>query len=62
LEILGSQAIKITTEKISVTFSSPRNWFGKEQLTVVLSDGSLSDTTFLQIHVLPVNDPPRFYC
>ncbi len=59
-KILGSQAIKITTDKISVTFSSPRNWFGKEQLTVVLSDGSLSDTTFLQIHVLPVNDPPVF--
>jgi hypothetical protein len=36
------------------------NWYGNVEVTIEVSDGSLSDYDKFTIVVLPVNDPPRF--
>jgi len=41
-----------------VTFSGPADWFGNDTGKVVVNDGTLSDTSELVIHVMPVNDAP----
>ncbi len=41
-----------------IVFSAPADWFGNDTGKVIVSDGALSDTSELVIHVLPVNDAP----
>jgi len=42
----------------TINFSAGLNWFGSDTLTVIVSDGELSDTTTLIVIVEPVNDAP----
>jgi hypothetical protein len=43
-----------------VVFSAPENWSGYDTLSVIVSDGELSDTTLIFFEVRPVNDVPFF--
>jgi|GEM_PF-2761361 len=51
---------KVITEIVAdtINFSSELNWFGRDTLSVIASDGELSDTTNLIVVVEPVNDAP----
>ncbi|MCK4640186.1 MAG: hypothetical protein KAU06_02510, partial [Candidatus Marinimicrobia bacterium] len=42
----------------TISFSSPTNWFGVDTLSVIVSDGELTDTTNLIVTVEPENDAP----
>jgi len=47
-------------DRDSVTLSSQTNWFGKDSLFTIVSDGEFSDETSFIITVNPVNDSPYF--
>ena len=36
------------------------DWYGTDSLEVTVSDGELQDTRIWRMHILPVNDAPRF--
>ncbi|RKY55747.1 MAG: hypothetical protein DRP89_02660, partial [Candidatus Neomarinimicrobiota bacterium] len=43
----------------NIFFNAPKNWFGEDTLSVMVSDSfGLEDTTDLVITVLSINDPP----
>ena len=47
----------------SVIFSAPADWFAFDRDTVIvkISDGSLTDSIKLAVHVMPINDPPKIF-
>jgi len=58
--IQKSQTIEFEFSETAVRFKSQKDWFGNEKVMIVVTDGYLSDTTYLTINVLPKNDPPVF--
>ncbi|MFC2137424.1 YCF48-related protein, partial [Bacteroidota bacterium] len=44
-----------------VSFIGPKDWYGNDTVEMILSDGSLSDTTTFIITVNPINDAPEIY-
>ncbi len=56
----GGQNISYKTEDTTASLTTPRNWNGSEILSIIISDGELSDTSDITITVNPVNDPPSF--
>jgi len=52
--------VYITMDRDSVILSSQINWFGKDSLFTIVSDGEFSDEASFLITVYPVNDPPYF--
>lgn len=57
LVVTGSPT-NLNTLLTSLTYRPPTNYFGPDTLTLVTSDGSLSDTDVCQITVAQVNDAP----
>ncbi|MCF7918324.1 MAG: tandem-95 repeat protein [Candidatus Cloacimonetes bacterium] len=57
---MGNQNISIFAEQLDLTFSTPANWFGIEQIVFLVDDGQSRDiaSDTLLIEVLSVNDPP----
>ena len=43
-----------------VVFGAPENWNGFDTLSVIVSDGELSDTASVFVEVTPLNDAPFF--
>ena len=43
-----------------VKFFAAPDWFGSGRITVVVSDGGLRDTAFIEVKVRAVNDAPRW--
>jgi hypothetical protein len=60
LEVLTSNNIKSTFVNDSIKMIPISNWFGLDTIVVVVADSNSTDTAFLQLNVLPVNDPPVF--
>ncbi len=58
LNIIENDSIFFVWEDSAVTFSSPSNWFGYDTLMLIVSDSTLSDSTYLNVEVLSQNDPP----
>ena len=56
--IEGNDSVFTLISVNKVVFSSPLNWYGKDILKVIVTDGELSDTTNLIVTVNPVNDVP----
>ncbi len=54
----GFQFINVTTLKDSVRFIPNLDFSGNDTGKVIVSDGSLADTSELVITVRPINDPP----
>ena len=57
-DIEGNDSVFTLISANKVVFSSPLNWYGKDSLKVIITDGELSDTTILIATVNPVNDAP----
>ena len=55
-----NQNVNINFENDSVFIFAESNWFGKDTVLLIASDGVLSDSTNWIITVHPVNDPPYF--
>ncbi|MDB9854236.1 T9SS type A sorting domain-containing protein [Candidatus Marinimicrobia bacterium] len=53
--------ISVSQDNGVVTFTSDPDWYGNETLTVIVSDGLLSDSTDLLISVASVNDAPASF-
>jgi len=56
----GGTFITAHVEYSSIVIKSAANWFGKDTLEVVVSDGELSDSTFIYFEVRSKNDVPYF--
>lgn len=56
----GEDSVIIKANDTSAVFSAPKDWFGTEIAAIILSDGALTDTAYVTLSVLPVNDPPIF--
>ena len=54
-----SVSIMVTPKADSVIFAAPENWFGCDTISIIASDGVLSDSASLKITVQSVNDRPR---
>ena len=52
--------VYVTMDEDSVILSSKKDWFGKDTLSVKVSDGEFFDEASFVITVHPVNDPPYF--
>ena len=52
--------VYVTMDEDSVTLSSQIDWFGKDSLFTIVSDGEFSDKASFLITVYPVNDAPYF--
>ncbi len=48
----------VFTETSNLTISPKSNWYGTDNISVIVSDGFLQDTASFKVAVLPVNDPP----
>ena len=48
----------VFTETSNLTISPKSNWYGTDNISVIVSDGILQDTASFKVAVLPVNDPP----
>jgi hypothetical protein len=50
----------VTAQQVDTTyhFTAPPDWFGRDTLGLVVSDGLAADTAALYINVTSVNDPP----
>ncbi|MFA6111312.1 MAG: hypothetical protein WDA75_21355, partial [Candidatus Latescibacterota bacterium] len=56
----GAITASIDSNSHIVALGAPADYFGGEQITLVVTDPSgLSDSTGLRVEVLPVNDPPE---
>ncbi len=55
-----SLSVKNNTIDVNGYYVAPANWYGSDSLTLIVSDGLLSDTAIIPISVNPVNDPPMF--
>jgi len=53
--------ISVSQDNGAVTFTPDPDWYGDETLTVIVSDGFLSDSTDLLISVASVNDAPASF-
>ena len=62
LESGDGDSVSFVIQGDSVIFEAPQNWFAfnRDTLKVRVSDGSLSDSTRLAVHIMPVNDAPMF--
>ncbi|MCH8305414.1 MAG: T9SS type A sorting domain-containing protein, partial [Candidatus Marinimicrobia bacterium] len=62
LESGVGDSVSFVIQGDSVIFEAPQDWFAfdRDTLKVRVSDGSLSDSTRLALHVMPVNDAPMF--
>lgn len=58
--VLPGSNIKVEQIGNTITFLPKSNWFGKEVINIIVSDGELSDSTSIPLNVLPINDPPTF--
>ncbi|MBC8215640.1 MAG: tandem-95 repeat protein [Candidatus Marinimicrobia bacterium] len=56
----SGQNIKIIRDDSKTYIVPLLDWNGEDSLSVIVSDGVLSDTANMKIKVEPVNDPPRF--
>ena len=56
--VLDSSSVWAEMQIESFLFQASANWFGQDSLRLRVTDGELSDTTYLRILVQPVNDPP----
>ena len=50
--------ITVDQDGDSLELTSLQDWYGSEELMVLISDGFLFDTTALEISVTPINDAP----
>ena len=57
-QLYGSGDVFINSNDSIITFTSTHNWYGTEDLTIIVSDGLLSDTTQFTMTVLPIPDDP----
>ncbi len=57
--ILG-QDLTVRVAADMMVFKAAANWFGKDTLRVVVSDGPLADTAEVHVSVHSINDPPVF--
>ena len=57
----GNIYVSVSQDNGVVTYTSDPDWYGDETLTVIVSDGSLSDSTDLLISVESVNDAPATF-
>jgi len=55
-----NQNVYFNFENDSVLITAESEWFGKDTVLLIVSDGVLSDSTNWIITVRPVNDPPYF--
>ncbi|RMI25801.1 MAG: T9SS C-terminal target domain-containing protein, partial [Calditrichaeota bacterium] len=53
----GAQVTAMVQDSL-VRFYAPLNWFGRDTLRLIVSDGMLADSAALYVTVRPVNDPP----
>ena len=58
--ISDTDAVSIEANSLdfSLTITPEDNWHGQTEITVFVSDGELSDTTFFLLIVDPINDSP----
>ena len=56
--VLGSQNLEVQVYENLLEYKPKENWNGWENLTVIASDGEGVGGSSIQVHVLPVNDPP----
>jgi hypothetical protein len=56
--VFGSNHVSVNQLDNSLVFTATPNWYGQEQITVVVSDSQLTDTTMFSINVLSVPDDP----
>jgi len=57
--VFSSQHVVISTEGDVITLIGDENWFGSEEMMLVVSDGELKDTIYWDVVVTPVNDAPE---
>ena len=57
--LLQSEIFSISETESGFIISPPPNWYGQDAVTVIVSDETYSDTTFIEINVLGINDPPE---
>ena len=55
---IGSEHISVAINENILTISPENDWSGSENITIMVSDGELSESGTVTITVLPVNDPP----
>ena len=48
----------VFTESSNLTISPKLNWYGTDNISVIVSDGFIQDTASFIVTVLPINDPP----
>ena len=51
--------VVISAEGGAITLLGDKDWFGTDELTLVVSDGELRDTLIWSVNVTPVNDAPE---
>lgn len=56
--ILPGNVVSYSRIGVYYQFYGPINWYGRDTLQLVVSDGILSDTAQLYINVNSINDPP----
>ncbi|MFC1620079.1 FG-GAP-like repeat-containing protein [Candidatus Neomarinimicrobiota bacterium] len=56
--IFGNDPISVIYRTLGFVLRPPMNWWGGDSISIVVSDGYLSDTTSWFLLVTPVNDPP----
>ena len=54
----NSVALVADSDDYTVTTSQDTNWHGSSEISVVVSDGDLMDTTTFTLTVVPINDAP----
>jgi fibronectin type 3 domain-containing protein len=60
-EFSSGNDLEISTDNVSLVLQARPDWFGRDTVTVIVTDEiGLRDTTVWMISVLPVNDPPFF--
>jgi len=52
------QNVHVQAYAESILFWADEDWFGRDTLPIVVTDGYLTDSSHLHIHVSPVNDRP----
>jgi len=58
--VLPGSNIDIEHYNEKIVFLPKKNWHGKEDINLRVTDGELSDSSSITINVLPINDPPVF--
>ena len=60
LDINKSNKIIIDENEYSFIIHGKKNWFGSDSLYLLVSDGEKFANTLLLIHIIPINDAPKF--